>query len=162
MADPQEAEGEEVEPEESAPKKKNWRDELTDRAKVAEERSAQLERELAFHKAGLSNLSDKQVKALSAAHEGEFTAELIKATAEELGFAAKPAAGQSNPAVEQEATHGNEARELAELSNSPAEHGAPPESIRTQEAFDAKVRSFDNEADLDAFLRENLDILPYG
>jgi hypothetical protein len=48
MADPTDAE--EVETEEQAPKK-NWRRDLEDRAKVAEERSAQLERELAFTKA---------------------------------------------------------------------------------------------------------------
>lgn len=159
MADPTEAEG--AETEEEAPKR-NWRRDLEDRAKVAEERSAQLERELAFTKAGLDGLTDKQVKALSAAHEGEFTAELLKATADELGFGAKPQSGESPPAAEQEPTHSAEARELAELSNSPAEHGTAPEVIRTQEAFDAKVRSFDNEADLEAFLRENIDLLPYG
>jgi hypothetical protein len=159
MADPEEAE--EVESEEQAPKK-NWRRELEDRAKVAEEKSAQLERELAFTKAGLTELSDKQVKALIAAHEGEITADGLKATADELGFGVKPQAGESTPAAEAEPDHKPEAKELAELSNSPAEHATPREAIRSQEAFDAKVRSFDNEADLEAFLRANIDLLPYG
>jgi hypothetical protein len=161
MADPTEAD--EAETEEQAPKK-NWRRELEDRAKVAEERSAQLERELAFTQAGLTGLSVKQRVALSAAHEGEFTAENLKATADELGFGAKPQAnsGESTPSAEAEPDHSSEVSELAELSNSPAQHSSPAEVIRTQEAFDEKVRSFETEAELDAFLRENLDLLPHG
>lgn len=121
MADP--TEGETPDAPESD-QERNWR-KLEAKAKESTERAAQLERELAFHKAGLADLTDKQVKALSAAHDGEFTPDALKATAEELGFA-RTASGQSSPPVEVD--HGTEAAELAALSGST---GVTPETRPT-------------------------------
>lgn len=52
---------------------------------VAEE-NAKLKRQLALTEAGLKDLGDEKLKALTAVHEGEFDAEALKATAERLGF----------------------------------------------------------------------------
>jgi hypothetical protein len=98
MADPDEFEGEDPE---SKPKP-NWRRELEAKAKrgdEAVEELAQAQRELALHKAGLADLNDKQVKALAAAHEGDFTPEALQATATELGFTKPEPAEQEQPEV---------------------------------------------------------------
>lgn len=141
MADPTEANAEVPETDQE----RNWR-KLETKAKESTERAERLERELAFHKAGLASLTDKQVKALSAAHDGEFTPEALKATAEELGFGQK-ASGESPPPVEVD--HGTEAAELAALSGST---GATPETRPTgkpsyeQVAKDAAALAGDPEA----------------
>jgi len=164
MADP--TESAETDPEGSQPERKNWRRELEERAekaeaqaKEAETRATDLERKIAFADAGLSGLSDKQKRALEATHEGDFTAEGLKATAEELGFGSKTEEVETET---QDPGAATEAAELAKLAKSPSSSASPDAPIRTQEAFDAKVRSFDSEADLDAFLQENIDLLPYA
>lgn len=164
MADPTEATEAETE---GAPPAKNWRRDLEDRLSAAEARATAAEHKLAYQEAGLSSLSEKQRKALEAAHEGDFVADGLKATAEELGFVKAAAEEQSTSSTEAESsapdpTATAEAQEMANLASSPATSQASPDVIRTQEAFDAKVRSFTNEADLDAFLRENLSLLPQG
>jgi hypothetical protein len=63
---------------------------LRDKAKRADTLEAdnqRLQRELNLSKAGISDLSEKQLKALDAAHDGESTPEALRKTAEELGFA---------------------------------------------------------------------------
>lgn len=155
MADPTEANEAE---DQGSDRDKNWR-KLEDRAKKAEEKYAQLERELAFTKAGLDHLSDKQVKALTAAHEGEITAEALKATATELGFPSKAATGQSTPEAASETDHSDEARELANLSDSPASHEAGSSGRMTQEAFDKKVDECQTDEELQAFLEANVDLI---
>lgn len=54
-------------------------------------------RELTLHKAGLGDLSEKQMKALSAAHEGDWTPDLLKETANELGFGQPTNSEQTPP-----------------------------------------------------------------
>lgn len=163
MADPTEAE----EPEEQEPApKKNWRRDLEDRLASAETRAQDAEQRAAVAEAGLTGLTPKQLRALKLSHEGDFTAEALKATAEELGFGAAKVEEQSTseaqPTEEQNPDTKAEASKLAKLANSPAQHSPAADIIRSQEDFDAKVRSFTNEADLDKFLRDNLNLLPYG
>lgn len=87
MADSdEELDGEETPGESSVIKTLRQKVKDLERRPTAEE-LAQTQRELALWKAGLGDLSDKQVKALAAAHDGEFTPEALKATATELGFA---------------------------------------------------------------------------
>lgn len=62
-------------------------------------KAAALERELVVHKAGLTELTDKQLKALAAAHEGDWEPDALKATAAELGFGPQPAAEPPPPQV---------------------------------------------------------------
>lgn len=107
MADHAEAE----ESEGQAPAR-NWRKELEDRAKTAEDKAAELERRLAFTEAGLTDLSPKQVKALLSAHEGDISADAIKATADELGFAPPPKTAEEEVDPEQ----AQREQELASLS----------------------------------------------
>lgn len=57
-----------------------------DRAAKDRAEFEQTKKELAVYKAGLGTLKPKQVTAVLAAHEGELTPELLKATALELGF----------------------------------------------------------------------------
>lgn len=148
MADP------EVE-DENQPAKKDWRKEYETRAKVAEEEAAQLRRELAFTKAGLDGLSDKQVKALVAAHDGDMTADALKATADELGFGAKET-GQSPPAPESVPAQVSEAAELARLANSPAEHAATPS--QGEAAFVKQIEEFDGDYQaFQQFVMDNAD-----
>ena len=139
MADPTETPTPET-PE--SDQERNWR-KLETKAKESEERASQLERELAFHKAGLAHLSDKQVKALSAAHDGEFTPDALKATATELGFGMQTA-GEPTPTADVD--HGAEAAELATLTGSsgptpePRPTGRPS---REQVAKDAAAMAAD-------------------
>lgn len=72
------------------------------RATQLEAEIAEMRRERALEKAGLQtpdgkDLSERQLKALLATHEGDMTAEALRATAVELGFAA-PAAEQQQQA----------------------------------------------------------------
>lgn len=60
---------------------------------AAEEELVELRREVAFTRAGL-DLSPKQQAALLAAHDGELSADALRATAVELGFAAVADDGQ--------------------------------------------------------------------
>lgn len=155
VADPTEADEVDAKPE--SDQDKNWR-KLEGRAKTAEERVAQLERQLAFTQAGLDHLTDKQVKALTAAHEGEITADTLKATAEELGFGAKPETGESTPAAEGP-DHSGEASELAALANSPNGAELSAGGPLTQEQIDEKIRSFGDDMEaMDAWLAGNMHL----
>lgn len=145
MADPTEAE--EVEGEEEQAPKRNWRRELEDRAKTAEEKAAQLQRELAFTKAGLDHLSDRQAVALYKVHDGDMTAEALKATADEL-FGAKSEPGESTPGSEGP-DHSAEASELAALARSPAGE-APSGAPLSQEQIDQKLAEVVAEGGPDA------------
>lgn len=84
----------EEETDDDSPLVKKLRSQLKESSKKAK-RADELETELGDYKrkdaitgAGLK-LNDRQVKALLAAHDGEVTAEGLKATAIELGFAQK-------------------------------------------------------------------------
>lgn len=58
----------------------------------AEPELTKLQREnLLLRTPGLGDLSDKQMKALFATHEGDLTPDSIRATAQDLGFVAPPA-----------------------------------------------------------------------
>ena len=57
----------------------------------AESRLTTLEREnLLLRTPGLSNLTDRQMKALFATHDGELTPDSLRETAQDLGFVAPP------------------------------------------------------------------------
>jgi hypothetical protein len=62
---------------------------------------ADLQRDLAVRDAGLTGLKPSQMKALTLSHEGELSADALRATAEELGFIAP--APEGAPAEEQQA-----------------------------------------------------------
>ena len=59
------------------------------KAQELEARAVAAERRVAIAEAGVK-LSDKQLKALAAVHDGEWTPESIKGTAAELGYIAPP------------------------------------------------------------------------
>jgi len=127
MADPSEDQPEESDQD------RNWR-KLEERAKNAEERAAQLERQVAFTEAGLSDLSDKQVKALVATHEGEMTAEALKATATDLGFVKVET---ETPATVDpvQAQRDQEVAALAQFSGAPAPVQTPGPSADLQQSI---------------------------
>jgi len=149
MADP--ADEEQVDDEQP---RKNWRRELEDRAKSAEDERDRLRRELAFNKAGLDSLSDKQVKALVATHEGEMTAESLRSTADELGFIPKPT---ETPEVEEQVEdHSDEVAALAKMSGSSP---APAKTDKTSELRD-KLNSFKGSSQAyEKFVLDNADAL---
>jgi len=144
MADHAEAE----ESEGQAPAR-NWRKELEDRAKTAEDKAADLERRLAFTEAGLTDLSPKQVKALLSAHEGDISADAIKATADELGFGPPPKVAEEEVDPEQ-AQREQELATLTKLANSPAP-GAPDPQTSVDE-----IRNMSPEA-IQSYLYGNAD-----
>jgi hypothetical protein len=92
------------------------------RADAAESKAADLERELVVHKAGLTTLTDKQLKALSAAHEGDWEPEALKATAVELGFGPQPNGTQEPEPKIPEA----EAAAMQRVANA---SGGPPQPV---------------------------------
>lgn len=153
MADPTESD------ETPDPPKKDWRKELEDRAKLAEEKAARAERELAFNKAGLTGLSDKQVKALMATHEGDISAESLRATATDLGFTKAEQEAAAEAATQPDATR--EAAELSNLTGSTVEVDERPVAT-TQEAFDKTVNEFERAEDLEEWARQNIHLFPYG
>lgn len=73
----------ETEPEAEQPKR-NFRRELEERATAAEQKAAALERENAIFKAGISGLSERQMRSLTREIEGDPTPESVKAAAAEL------------------------------------------------------------------------------
>lgn len=148
MADPTESD-EPASGESENPQERNWR-KLEDRAKLAEEKAARYERELAFTRARLDHLNDDQAAALAAVHKGDMTADALKATAERLGFAATEPA--PTPVVEPDRS--GEAAELSALAGSTAEPSGGPGPV-TQEAVDKTIRGFDNPAELRAWIMDN-------
>lgn len=147
MADPADDQPEDSEQE------RNWR-KLEDRAKKAEERVSQLERQVAFTEAGLTNLSDKQVKALVATHDGEMTAEALKATATELGFAPK---GEAEQEIDDEQTQAlAEAKELGQITGTPSPAGGSEVyDEATLIAKFAELRDSGTKEEIISFLAEN-------
>lgn len=144
------------------PQERNWR-KLEDRAKTAEERAAQLERELAFNKAGLTDLSDLQVKALVATHEGEMTADALKAQAKALGFLPEPTPQPQPEPQPQQAPQGQpgqpaptpstaELAEMARLSATPGDVAPAPDG-RPQVDFS----QFETRDQLLDFLQQNVE-----
>lgn len=75
---------------EDTPLIKQLRQQLRDKArsdKAKDEKLAEYERKDTVRAAGLNHLTERQMKALLAAHDGEFTSDALKTTAVELGFA---------------------------------------------------------------------------
>jgi hypothetical protein len=133
MADP-----EVEEPEGQAPAR-NWRKELEGRIKELEGQNSELSRKLAFTEAGLSGLSEKKVKALLAAHEGDISAEAIKATATELGFGAKTAEAEGeSEGAEGTAEVDGELAHLSNFAGAPAPEGR---EVLTQEKVDEMIKA---------------------
>lgn len=96
-----------------------------ERARDAEERAKRvdvLEREIAFYKADLGGLTDKQRKALLGAHEGEMTPESLQATATELGFVKTDSKSADDEPAE---TFDDEVNEIGSLSDSPVDYERP-------------------------------------
>lgn len=150
MADPTDTEVDETDDEGQAPARKNWRKELEARASEAEGRAADLERKLALSEAGLSKLSDKQVKALLAAHEGDVTGEALKATATELGFGG-PKPETADPDLTEEVA------EITRLAGSPPQPDTTPrgyaEVVKAANEFKGSEREYHD------FLFANADTL---
>jgi len=147
--------GHEDDEDQPAPKR-NWRKELEDQAKAAEERAARFERELAFTKAGLDGLSDKQVAALGAVHQGEMTPDALKATAKELGFVTEPAPQMAQTQAQSPAQdQAPELAELARLANSPADHETPSSDGRPM--VDLEDPRFESNDFVKEFLGQNLE-----
>jgi hypothetical protein len=141
MADPTEVEESEHEVQ---PPAKNWRKELEDQAKQARAEADEAKRELAFTRAGLTELSDKQVRALLATHEGEITADAIKATANELGFVKQAGTATEEVDPEQE-QRTEELGHLNRFAGSPASSGAADPAASLQkgiEDFDGDYQQF--------------------
>jgi hypothetical protein len=74
------------EPTEPQEPKRNFRRELEERAALAEERAARLERENAIYKAGLPDLNPRQIQVLASQIEGDPTPDTVKALAADLGW----------------------------------------------------------------------------
>lgn len=70
--------------------KRNFRRELEDRATQAEQEAAQLRRENAIFKAGLTNLTERQIRLLATEVGDNLTPEAITSAAQELGWAQAP------------------------------------------------------------------------
>lgn len=71
--------------------------ELREKARRADDnetRAVAAERKLALHEAGLGGLNQTQMKAFLGAHEGDWDADALKATAKELGFGQSPSNGE--------------------------------------------------------------------
>ena len=144
--------------------KESWssvRKSLEDRAKAAEEKAAAAERKLAFTEAGLNSLTDMQVKALGATHEGEITPDALRATAKALGFVSDEATGQSTPAAPPEPDRSAEAAQLAQLAGSPANLGGP---VDPSAAAAKSIQDFQGDwQQFQDFVLANADkILPPG
>jgi hypothetical protein len=124
-----------------------------ERARQAEERAGtveDLQRKLLVHEAGLGSLSEKQTKALYAAHEGDLTADGLKATAKDLGFAGKADDGD-------DAAQAEELEALDQLGRESSKPG-PPLSGRA--AFEKALDEFKGSAEeYDAFIWANSEYL---
>lgn len=123
------------------------------RAEQAEARVAEMERKFALAEAGLSGLSDKQVKALLSTHEGDISGEALKATAAELGFGA--------PVAEQETQDPEVAGELETLSgfSGGAVQREVPQGARDAVVKQAAEGEFKSMQEYVAYLHANADVL---
>ena len=152
MADPTEVEESDDRP------ARNWRKELEDRAKQAEAERDELKRELAFSEAGLVGLTVKQRKALLAAHEGDVTAEAIKATADDLGFfvGEPPAKDDTDP---EQVQRDQEVSELAKFAGAPTPSGS---AVMSPDEVQAKIDSFTSPEALKDWVLANPDLFTTG
>lgn len=126
------------------------------RVETAESEAAKLRQELALTKAGLDGLNEKQVKALMSAHEGDFTADAIKATADELGFVTKPAAPAETEVSQEQAQIGREVAELGNFAGAPSPESAPDHSPEAIEKMIAEVPI----EELDSWMVANRHLFP--
>jgi len=83
--DPQDLDDTDEDQESEKPKTSGMK-QLRDSFESAKAENSRLKRENALLKAGLGDLGGKKTQALLAAHDGDLTAEALKATATELGF----------------------------------------------------------------------------
>lgn len=124
-----------------------------ERADAAESKAADLERELVVHKAGLTTLTDKQLKALSAAHEGDWEPDALKATAAELGFGPQPAQ-EPEPKIPEA-----EAAAMQRVAN--ASGGPPPAVLQGDDALKAALaEAWDSPAQIKAVLAQHGRLAP--
>jgi hypothetical protein len=117
--------------------------EKAERTDAAETKAQQLERELTLHKAGLNDLSDKEIKALTAVHDGEWEPDALKATATELGFVKQPD-GTDIPAPKVSP------EELASMNRMAAASGGTPPPPPD---LDSQIAAAQNPEELKAVLR---------
>lgn len=105
--------------------------------------NAQLKKDLILHQAGLNSLSEKQLKALTAAHDGDWTSDGIKATATELGFYSTPQPAASS---EPENSPDPAMQRVDAATGTPAQ---PPPDL------DAKIRAATTPGEVMALLAQN-------
>lgn len=151
MADPAEETDEEVPDDEDAKGLRARLKEQSAARREAEAKAAEadsLRQELALHRAGLGNLSERQQKALFATHEGEISAETLQATAKDL-FGAVPAAGA--PSAPAQTPETNEALGQMEQFAAGGTNVEPPPPAK--EAFMKAVTEWTGTGDeLDEFI----------
>lgn len=141
--------------------KRNWRRELEDRAKGAEDRASRLERELALNKAGLDGLDDVQVQALGAVHDGEMTAEALLATAKRLKFVTEESPKPDDPETAGPQPDSQELERQRQIEAALARMGRIDEANVTQrntskndaEDFAKRMRETKNQAQLRELIR---------
>ncbi len=117
-------------------------------AKTEKDRADAAVRELTLHKAGLGSLSEMQMKALNAAHEGDWEPESIKATATELGFLHTDTPKPDGPQIP--------ADELASMQRMASAAGGtppPPSNLDTEAGLMAAIGEAKDEGELKAVLR---------
>jgi hypothetical protein len=108
-------------------------------ARKAREEADSLRRELAFTRAGVGDLTERQQKALFATIDGDITPDAVRTAAEELGFA-KPAADTAESAEQQQM------QDMAQASAGAQEPGSEDDVARLLRA--------DREGGRDAVLAE--------
>jgi len=155
MADPTEVEQSDDHTESSVVKELRVKAKRLDQA---EAKTAELERKLALSEAGLTGLTDKQVKALLSAHEGEITAEAIKATADELGFAAKV----ETAGVEVDSEQAQRDAEVAEVSRFSGAEAPSGGGGMTPADVNAKIASFESPEALKEWVIANPELFSTG
>lgn len=114
-------------------------------AKERAERADRLERELVTVKAGLS-LNERQTVALQAAHDGTWTPDAIRKTAEELGFITAPP--PPPPPVDDPSLSAHD-----QIAAASAGTDAPPASRDAE--IDAQILKATSEAELLAIYRNS-------
>jgi hypothetical protein len=110
--------------------------EKANKADAAEKKATELQTENALLRAGL-DLSDAKRKALLATHDGELTADALKATARDLGFIADTDA--TPPENEQPQIPADEQQQLQRIQNATS---TAPASEAQEESIQAKIAEF--------------------
>jgi hypothetical protein len=118
------------------------------RAAEAEARATEGQRKLVLHEAGLADLTERQVKALYAAHDGEVNVDSLKATATELFGGATPAPQAQQAAPVQQPDTGLAAQEQFAAGGTTVE---PPKDGDTE--YVEKLKNWTGtKAELDDFI----------